>query len=393
VLERLGALVDQSLVQVRAEDGAEARFTMLETIREFAQEELAASGEEAATRAAHARYLVALVEEIYPWLAGPEQVQALARLAAEQDNLRTALRWLLEVDQLATVGRLLRHLARFWWIQGQIMEGRRWAEAVLARGAAAPTEARASACFIAGVAMGLRGDDGALALLAEARDLARAVGDRMVEGHSLALQGYLAPLRGDLAEGVALLRQGQQLLRETGEEYHVGFALAGLSALSVLRGELEEAEHYATDYVALAQRTGDLLSQAQSRDYLAIVALVRRDLDRVAALLAEAIPLALAVGQPVLVANGLMGLAVVAAGEEPARAARLFGAAEALRETAGVAIWEPRRRLYDPALERVRRALGTAAFDADWTAGRALTREQAVSYALEMASAPSVPGG
>jgi hypothetical protein len=239
----------------------------------------------------------------------------------------------------------------------------------------------------------LRGDEGALALLAEARDLARAVGDRLVEGHSLALQGFLAPLRGDIAGGVALLRQGQQLLRETGEGFNVGFALGGLSALSVLRGELEEAEHYATDYVALAQRTGDLLSRAQSRDYLAIVALVRRDLDRVAALLAEAIPLALAVGQPELVASGLMGLAVVAADEEPARAARLFGAAEALRETAGVAIWEPRRRLYDPALEQVRRALGTAAFDGGWAAGRALTREQAVSYALERASAPSVPGG
>jgi hypothetical protein len=169
----------------------------------------------------------------------------------------------------------------------------------------------------------------------------------------------------------------------------IGIALGNLSSLSLLGGDVHEAERYAEEYVVLAQRTGDVLSMTHALDFAAIVALVRQDRDRVTDLLTASIPLAVKVGQPDLVAYGFMGLAVVAAGEDPVRAARLFGAAERLRERAGVVLWLTRQWLYTAPAEKARAALGTATFDAAWTEGRAMTPEQAVAYALGQPTASS----
>jgi len=381
VLECLGSLVDKSLLHVREQAG-EARVGMLETIREFAYEELEASGEETAVRTLHARWMVAAVEEIEPRLSGPEQVPMLTRLATEQPNIRAALGWLLEVGESDGVGRLLRSLIRFWWVRGQMMEARRWADALLAGDP--PPLARARASLLAGSAAMLYDADAAeaLVLLDEACTLARAQSDRYVEGWSLLVQGMLGPVRGDVAGAIALVRQGQHLFQEIGCEWAVGFCLGNISSLSVLLGRLDEAERCAEEYAALAHRIQDAICVARAADCIAVVALMRQDFERVAAVLDEAIPVALTVGHADVVANGLMGLAVAAARQDPVRAAREFGAAAALREATGGDFWPARRTLYDPAVERVRGALGTATFEAAWREGRTMTREQAAAYAL-----------
>ena len=148
-------------------------------------------------------------------------------------------------------------------------------------------------------------------------------------------------------------------------------------------GRLDDAEAFAEEHVLLARRTGDLRSIGHALDDLAMVALLREDFDRARALYRESIALCTEVGQLELVAYGLKGLAVVAARERPRRAARLFGAAEVLREAGGVTIWPARRKLYDRALALARDALGEAAFDAEWAAGRALSRREALTEALE----------
>jgi hypothetical protein len=114
-----------------------------------------------------------------------------------------------------------------------------------------------------------------------------------------------------------------------------------------------------------------------------MVALLREDFGRAVQLYRESIALCTEVGQVELVAYGLMGLAVVAARDEPRRSVRLFGAAEMLREAGGVAIWPARRTLYDRALDIARDSLGEAAFDAEWAAGRSLSRWEAIAQALE----------
>jgi predicted ATPase/transcriptional regulator with XRE-family HTH domain len=379
VLNELGSLVDKSLLQVRDQAG-EPRFTMLETIREFAHEELQASGEEAATRQAHACHVVTLVESMRAPLAGPNQAQATARLAAEQDNVRAALRYLLDSDELETVGHLLRLLAHFWWVRGQMGEARRWANEVLAR--PAPMLAQARAAYVAGTAAVEQGDDDAMPLLERARELARTCGDPRLEARCLIMQGYLAPVRGEPEIGLERLMQAQRLLRDSADEWGVGVLLVGLSTLLAFVGELDTANGYAEEYRALAQRRGDLLGVARARDCLAIVALLRQDYDQLTLIVNGSLSTCLALGQPQLIMYGLLGLGVAAERAEPARAARLFAAAARLQETAGVAIWPSRRTLYDSSQYRVRLVLGAAASDAATIEGRSMTVEQAVAYAL-----------
>jgi len=394
VLDRLQVLVDSSLVQVRRLDdvAAEPRFGMLETIREFAQEALHASGEAAAIGMAHAGWMVALAEAVEPQLSGPDQAHGLARLAVEQDNCRAALRWVLEAGDLEAAGRLVWHLYRAWWVRGQLVEARQWADEILVR--EAPPLARARATLVASLAPVLQGDAAtAAALLEAARVLAQAVGDRAVEGTSLYLLGCLAPAGGDIAAGIALVRQGQALLQASGAEWAVGFCLDGLTSLYLLQGGLDEAERCAEQYVALAQRLGNRLSQARAFESRATVALLRQDVDQAASLLRAALAIALEVGPLEVLAYGLLGLAVVAAREDPVRAARQFGAADVLRAAASGAMWPARRRLYEPVLAHVRATLGAAAFDAAWAEGRAMTREQAVADALEAAPSGTSTSG
>jgi hypothetical protein len=361
---------------------------MLETIREFAREMLQASGEEAAARGRHARYIVGLVEEVEPRLYGPEQLLWIALLAAEQDNVRAALRWLLDGGEFEAVGRLLRRLLFFWWLQGRKVEAQRWAEEVLALGAGIPLAVRARAHLVVGFSLLGWSAETAAAHFREARALARAAGDRWVEGHSLVWEGFLAPLRGDIAGGLAQMWEGQRILREAGDEWGVGISLVGLSALSLFGGRLDDAEHYAEQYLALARRMGDQRSIAHACEPLAVVALLREDRDRALALLNASLLTSVEVGHVELAAHVVMDLAVAAAREQPVHAARLFGAAEALREEIGAAIWPSRRPLYEQALGTVRDALGTGAFAAAWGEGLAMTLERAVEYALQHEASP-----
>jgi predicted ATPase/DNA-binding XRE family transcriptional regulator len=383
LLDRLASLVDKNLLQAVAGPEDEPRFRMLETVAEYARDVLRSGGEETAVRSAHAGYVVAMVEVIEPRLWGPEQVTWIARLAVEQDNVSAALRWVLDRSDYAAVGQLLRRLHFFWWMHGQMIEARRWSAELLAHGDAVPLAARGVGLFVSGWAAIDVGDPAAVELLCEALALARAVGDRWTEGHCLLGLGFLRPLQHDVAGGIALMWEGQAVLRDAGDEWGIGVSLTGLSTLSVLGGQLDDAEAFAEEHVRLARRMGDLRSIGHALDDLAMVALLREDFERAVTLYRESIALSAEVGQLELVAYGLKGLAVVAARERPRRAARLFGAAEVLREAGGVAIWPARRTLYDRALAMARDALGEAAFAANWTAGRALPRREALAEALE----------
>jgi predicted ATPase/transcriptional regulator with XRE-family HTH domain len=383
LLDRLGSLVDKNLLQAVAGPEGEPRFRMLETVGEYARDVLRAGGGEDSLRAAHACYMVAMVEAIEPQLWGPEQVRWIARLATEQENVRAALRWLLDHGDFSAAGRLLRRLHFFWWMQGQMVEARRWADDLLAHGDGLPPDARAAGHFVRGWAAIDLGDPVAETHLHESLTLARAVGDRWIEGHSLLGLGFLRPLHGDVGGGIALMWEGRRVFQDAGDEWGDGVALTGLSTLSVLGGLLDDAEAFAEEHVRLARHAGDLRSIGHALDDLAMVALLREDFGRAVQLYRESIALCTEVGQVELVAYGLMGLAVVAARDEPRRSVRLFGAAEMLREAGGVAIWPARRTLYDRALDIARDSLGEAAFDAEWAAGRSLSRWEAIAQALE----------
>ena len=181
LLEGMASLVDKSLVQqVERKDG-EARFTMLETIREYGLERLAASGEVEATQQAHAAYFLVLAEESKLPLTRPEWTNWLALCDAEHDNLRAALDWLIASDNSEWALRLGLALNWFWELREHFVEGRKRLEAILRmKGAQARSKAWAKAAGHAGGLASVQGDyEGALRLHREALDIYCELGDQI----------------------------------------------------------------------------------------------------------------------------------------------------------------------------------------------------------------------
>src|SRR5262249_17217344 len=131
VLAQLESLIDKSLVQQTEHSDGSVRYHLLETVREYALEQLEASGETEAPRCAHATYYLSLSEGVEAGLRGPEMVEVLGRVHREHDNLRAALSWAREQRQTEFGLRLAGALAHFWWFHGHLSEGRRWLESLL----------------------------------------------------------------------------------------------------------------------------------------------------------------------------------------------------------------------------------------------------------------------
>ncbi len=136
VLDTLISLVDKSLIQIQLAPGSEQRFNMLSTMRAYAREKLVAGGDEPAVARAHAEYILRLVREGAAQLRGSNQDAWRSRLAAEQDNIRVVLRWLVDAGELHMAAELQMGLAIFWWVQGYAAEARSWAEELLSHEAA-----------------------------------------------------------------------------------------------------------------------------------------------------------------------------------------------------------------------------------------------------------------
>src|SRR3984893_9835479 len=150
LLDGMASMVDKSLVQQIEQGKGESRFVMLETIREYALEKLAASGEDTLTRRAHAAYCLVLAEEEATEQRGAEGAEWLERFASEHDNFRAGLEWLTETGDAAWGLRLGAALFRFWEMREYLAEGRdRLGQMLKIAGAAAPHPARARGLFVA----------------------------------------------------------------------------------------------------------------------------------------------------------------------------------------------------------------------------------------------------
>ena len=157
-LDQLTRLVDQHLVQAQATPAGDLRYDMLATIREFAREQVIANGEERAACERHAAIVLDLAKDVVPHLYGPRQLESLARLAAEYDNLRAAIDWSLADGSVELATKFGAQLWLFWFLQGNWTEGRTWLRRVLALREEVPTLSAAEAAFGAGSLAGIQGD-------------------------------------------------------------------------------------------------------------------------------------------------------------------------------------------------------------------------------------------
>ena len=386
-LVELGRLVDHSLVAVETDaDVDAARYRMLEPIRHYALEQLEQSGERDTVRGLHARYFLALAERAAPELNRAAQARWLARLESEHDNLRTALDWFLEQGDAEDAVRLGWYLHRYWWIRGHLGEGQRWAVRALARGAAIGEPVRALACLAAAHVAYPQGKYAQTAsLLDEAIPLLRAGDDALLLAHGLALRGYAALGLGQPDAVVTCFGEALAVYRRCGTRSGEGITLNGLGAAALFGGDGERAYGLLRDAEAALRAAESPWDLAINRNWLAMVAYGKGEYETTEALLRESFELLAPLRDTWTLAYNLTWLAGVAATRQQAlRAARLFGAAQTLREATGATIqFEPTRILHERQVAMAREQLDAAAFAAAWEEGRAMTVRRAVAYALE----------
>jgi non-specific serine/threonine protein kinase len=427
VLDQLTRLVDQSLVVAEAAADGTARFRLLETLRQYAQERLAAGGGSAAARDRHAAYYLALAEASRPPFAEHHDRAWLARLEREHDNLRAALAWTQPgggaPGEPETGPRLAGALWRFWWQRGHFAEGLGWLERML-RVPAGPA-VRATALGGAGVLAFFHGDLTRAAAHYEASlALARASGDRRHAGWTLHRLGRVTQELGDSARAAALGEESVAVLRELGEPLGLIAALIGAGITAQLRGDAARAAALCGEAVAMVRDGGDRKSLATALrvvgsaagdrgdgagattrldealglfrgledrwgvttvlQELMVLAQRRGDAAAAAALGHACLRLLRELGTRLGAADCYERLAWVAhARGQPEQAARLLGAAETVRNITSAPLAPVRRADHDGVVAAVRDALGEAALATAWAEGQAMSPEQAVVYALE----------
>jgi len=399
VLEGLAALVDNSLL-VSLPGGsarAEPRFTMLETIREFAQESLESSGEAEEMRRKHARYYLTLAEALRPELSPGQEGAWISRMEQEHDNLRAALRWAIRRREAEVGGRLVLALWRLWIERGHWVEGRRWAEAVLALdGSEAQAVAsrmsareRADLIHIAGILATAQGDyDGASALFEESLAACRKLDYKKGMSGSLRELGFVACLQGNYERAASLNEQSLALAREFNTPFGVAFALFALADAVLARGETGRAATLLEESLVLFRGLKHIWGMSQTLTRLGSMACGADEDSRASVLYAESLDLVLQWGSSSHAAVSLEGLARVAVmRDRPERAARLCGMAEALREEIRVPLsltdrLPTARADHDCTVAAARAALGEEAFAAAWAKGHAMHFDEAIAEVL-----------
>ena len=422
VLDGFAALVDQSLVQQGEGSDGEPRFAMLETLREYALEQLDTAGERHLVQQRHAADVLTLAVEAEPYLFAAERSRWLRRLNEEQDNIRAALRFSIDQDDPELGLRLVGALW-MWFLRRLLVEGRSWAEDLLAHpGAGQRTAARASALFAAGHFAWLQGDVRTMRTrldesVAIRRDLSDDAGlGRALPFLGLAIDDDHKAARRLAEEGVALCRQLEDswglamgltnlgrieatwghdlaaenpleeataLFRSIGDGWLLALPLNSLGAIAYRQGNSMKAQAAFEQALPCFQAVEDRRNTTQVLTNLGYVALARGEVNQARAIFTESLTFGREHRDQFNTPACLRGFAALAvAAGEPTRAIRLLAAADELFAATGATKW-PAERLGGPVTgESLRAGLCQESFAAAWAAGRKLSLNQVIDEAI-----------
>jgi predicted ATPase/class 3 adenylate cyclase/Tfp pilus assembly protein PilF len=423
VLDLLAALCDQSLLQP-VETGGEPRFRMLELLREYGVERLAASESGLDVRQRHAMYFLTLAEQADRQLETRDQAHWLNQLQRDLDNLRAALDWFADTGQAEAGLRLAAALWRFWEVHGHLTEGRaRLAQLLELPQSPVSDRVRTRALYVAGVLADAQCDYAAARLLFEENlRLARAAGEPRSVAAALSNLGNVLTAQGDTPAAQQSYSEALEIARALDDKIGIGWSLKNLSLVALKRGDFDEARHRSEEAQAFYEQHGvpgqvamvlyDLANihyaagtleaarQAYGRSLavfremgnvgamafntisLGNVACRQGSFDEARQLFQEALALVRSLGDMRGTARLLESYAALALAEaRPERALRLFGAAAALRTALGAPLPRPEQARVEQDLTDARRALGPVQAEAAWAAGLALTPDDAIRYA------------
>lgn len=424
VLDGMASMVDKSLVQQVERAGEETRFTLLSTIREYALEHLAASGDGPGAQRAHAAYYVVLAEEgAQEMAAHPEW---LDRLEAEHDNFRAALDYLMKTGEADWGLRLGAALFRFWETREYFAEGRDAIVRLLAlEGAAARPKLRVRLLFAAAVLAGEQGDyesarqlfessldfsvqlhdnrgvavalnalavnarnrgelDDAALLFERCLDMWKDIGDSADIARALSNLANVAKLQGDLGRASGLYDECQTMFRKAGDGAGVAWTLNHQSDVARERADFAAARSFSEQSLAAFRQQRDSWGIASALSDLAGLSYDQGNNAEARRLYAESIRRFQELGHKRGVARVLECLAANAAAQSNAeQALRWAGTAAALRERLGAPLTPADRPKLEKALEFARRSLDSAAGLAAWMEGWDMRVEQAVQEAMQ----------
>ena len=425
VVAPLESLLNKSLIRQLPNFMDESRFTMLETMREYALEKLVERDEIERILERHALYFLALAERASQDWDGPRTAEWLARLEIQHDNLRAALQWSVAADGSGQTSlRFVGSLAYFWLTRGYLSEGRAWLTDVLQlKGSSAPTSARANALRSAGNLAYLQcdyqaarenyeetldidkrmGDQGGVAntliglgdmetaigayeaaevKFQQAARIMQQLGD--VSGRATALDylGWCAlRSRGDYPQATAWFEQALALCEQAGDMNGASLAYSGLGEIAVRQGELEQATRLLEQSLRLRQELGQQWGIAATLGSLAWAAQCQGDFERATTLLVESLLMRKDIGDPGGMAWCLEKLAEIAhIHKDYGRAARIYGAAAALRAGVNSAIDPTDQPEHDRMIARIRTRLGDEVHAAVWEEGQRMSLESLIEY-------------
>jgi predicted ATPase/DNA-binding XRE family transcriptional regulator len=392
VLDGVATLLDANLLVRRAPQCDEPRFAMLDTIREFALEQLATSGEEAAARESHAAYFLSLAERAEPELFGAQPEVWTGRLSADHANLVEALAWHQLRGDVIALARLAATLREYWFFSGRRIEGLRWLECAVEQVAAMPDGVAGKLLWATGYMAHCLGIAArSVPLLEQARALRRHVGDAIGEAHCVFCLGMTALDQEDFVAAESFLAESHRVWMERGDrisamyaEFHLGIAFLG-------QGHLERATVWAKASYDHAVTLGSAHAAHLSAFVLVDVALAAGDVVGAVEWYRRAFSDATAIDkqemgnsrEAIVMYGGSVPMSVAGALATAAtdyeRGVRLFGAAARLREELGAGAQSAQEKMHERAVHAARASLGAERFEAAWTVGRGLAVEEVVA--------------
>ena len=390
-LEYLTQLRERSLIALEdsaRDTAAEMRFRLLESLREFGDEQMEVETQAALARR-HADWYTALAQDAYRHSLGPDQARWFHRLEADHDNLRRALRFRLASDSSVeedTEGALTlcASLWRFWAVRGHYAEGRDWMEQALARPGGS-ARARAEAANGAGNLASEQADyPAAAAWYEENLALMRTADDRAMIATALCNLGRIAMHREDYARAEMLQTEALALRRLDGGKNGIAYTLECLAIVAQHQRRHARARVLHEESLALCEETGNEGGRLWALSNLAALCMEEDGEADAARLYGEALALSLALQDQRALYNLIACFAALAARQGKLhRAALLAGAAEGLRRRTGGGMHANDAADLEAALAPARCGLSPSDYAATWAEGDRMTAEQAVARARE----------
>jgi non-specific serine/threonine protein kinase len=382
VFEGIASLVDKNLARRYEAEHGELRCHMLETIREFALEQLDSTGERADVANRHLRYFLMLAKEAQSHLMGEDQAEWIDRLDHEHDNLRAALGW-GERQDVAAAMELGGALWRFWHFRGHLQEGKDRLQTLLALPAAAqPTPARAAALDgLAGMVYWLGDYAGARELYLEALEINRRLGDKSLVAWTLGSIGSTLSMGGDSEAAIPYFEESLEIARELGDMEQVAMHAGGLATMRAFGGDFASGRALWEEAIEATHAAGNRFWEISGEYLLGWIETREGRFEVAHAHYLRSMQIAVELGDKTAVALALNGLADMALEQEQyERALRLAGAAQSIRDELGGGAPPESMRARDPR-EPGARAIGTDAAEREWRAGLELGYEDALRYA------------